>query len=124
VTGNRTREINAVPIVEDATRAIEFKGLRSYDPAFLNPRACPTRITSIDGDAGILRYPIEEIAEKPSFQCSPPTQQTIPPPRTLSERTTRPWGKDAERIAVNGNLVDDGSRKLAETTLARARAIQ
>jgi citrate synthase len=42
----------------------------TYDPAFTNTASCISRITYIDGDAGILRYrgyPIEQLAEKASF---------------------------------------------------------
>ena len=42
----------------------------SYDPAFNNTASCISRITYIDGDAGILRYrgyPIEELAEKSTY---------------------------------------------------------
>ena len=45
-------------------------GLMSYDPAFQNTASCESRITYIDGNAGILRYrgyPIEELAEKKSY---------------------------------------------------------
>ena len=42
----------------------------SYDPAYSNTASCISRITYIDGDAGILRYrgyPIEELAEKSTY---------------------------------------------------------
>ena len=45
-------------------------GLMSYDPSFVNTASCRSKITYIDGDAGILRYrgyPIEELAEKKSY---------------------------------------------------------
>ena len=45
-------------------------GMISYDPAFNNTASCISRITYIDGDAGILRYrgyPIEELAEKSTY---------------------------------------------------------
>jgi len=70
ITDNRTGETYSVPVVDGAIRATDFKGLLSYDPAFLNTAACRSAITYIDGDAGILRYrgyPIEEIAEKAGF---------------------------------------------------------
>src|SRR2546430_16338541 len=43
---------------------------RSSDPASMNPAACRSSISFIDGDQGILRYrgyPIEQLAEKSSF---------------------------------------------------------
>jgi len=45
-------------------------GLMPYDPGFTNTAACKSRITYIDGDAGILRYrgyPIDQLAEKSTF---------------------------------------------------------
>ncbi|MFB6393195.1 citrate synthase [Polymorphospora lycopeni] len=42
----------------------------TYDPGFVNTAACSSKITYIDGDAGILRYrgyPINELAGKASF---------------------------------------------------------
>ncbi|WP_448059421.1 citrate synthase [Cellulomonas hominis] len=45
-------------------------GLVTVDPGFMNTASCESRITYIDGDAGILRYrgyPIDQLAEKSSF---------------------------------------------------------
>jgi citrate synthase len=45
-------------------------GLVTVDPGFTNTASCESKITYIDGDAGILRYrgyPIEQLAEKSSF---------------------------------------------------------
>ena len=45
-------------------------GMMSYDPAFNNTALCKSKITFIDGDAGILRYrgyPIEELAERSTY---------------------------------------------------------
>jgi len=45
-------------------------GLVTYDPGFVNTAACSSKITYIDGDAGILRYqgyPIEQLAEHATF---------------------------------------------------------
>jgi citrate synthase len=45
-------------------------GLLSYDPGFTNTASCRSRVTLIDGEAGILRYggyPIEELAEHCTF---------------------------------------------------------
>src|SRR5438046_7710627 len=42
----------------------------SYDPAFNNTASCISKVTYIDGDAGILRYrgyPIEDLAEKSTY---------------------------------------------------------
>ncbi|RVW39569.1 Citrate synthase, glyoxysomal [Vitis vinifera] len=46
------------------------KGLKLYDPGYLNTAPVRSSICYIDGDAGILRYrgyPIEELAESSSF---------------------------------------------------------
>src|SRR4029079_11504133 len=46
-------------------------GLMSYDPAFMNTASCRSKIAFIDGDKGILRYrgyPIEQLAEKSTYQ--------------------------------------------------------
>jgi citrate synthase len=45
-------------------------GYFSYDPGFLATASCASRITYIDGEAGILLYrgyPIEQLAEKSTF---------------------------------------------------------
>ncbi|PHT73097.1 hypothetical protein T459_23882 [Capsicum annuum] len=46
------------------------KGLKLYDPGYLNTAPVRSSICYIDGDAGILRYrgyPIEELADESSF---------------------------------------------------------
>ncbi|KAF8087432.1 hypothetical protein N665_0585s0010 [Sinapis alba] len=48
----------------------ENKGLKLYDPGYLNTAPVRSSISYIDGDEGILRYrgyPIEEMAEKSTF---------------------------------------------------------
>ena len=79
VRDNRTGKQYEIPVSEDAIRALELRkikasepdfGLMSYDPSFVNTASCRSKITYIDGDAGILRYegyPIEELAEKKSY---------------------------------------------------------
>jgi len=79
ITDNRTGKKYEIPIKNETIRAIDLRqikakaedfGLISYDPAFTNTASCSSRITYIDGDAGILRYrgyPIEELAEKSTF---------------------------------------------------------
>ncbi|MEO8331306.1 MAG: citrate/2-methylcitrate synthase, partial [Gallionella sp.] len=45
-------------------------GVFTYDPAFFSTASCSSRITFIDGDAGLLYYrgyPIEQLAEKSDF---------------------------------------------------------
>ncbi|HEV2886854.1 MAG TPA: citrate synthase [Jatrophihabitans sp.] len=54
----------------DVSKLLARTGLVTYDPGFANTASCASRITYIDGDAGILRYrgyPIEELAEKSTF---------------------------------------------------------
>jgi citrate synthase len=68
-----------VPITNDTIRALDLRqikinssdfGMMSYDPAFNNTALCKSKVTFIDGDAGILRYrgyPIEELAERSTY---------------------------------------------------------
>jgi citrate synthase len=79
ITDNRTGKKYEIPIKNNTIRALDLRqiktgekdfGLISYDPAFTNTASCESRITYIDGDAGILRYrgyPIEELAEKSTY---------------------------------------------------------
>jgi citrate synthase len=79
VTDNRSGKSYELPIEHNAIRANDLAkihaddstpGLVSYDPAFGNTASCKSRITYIDGDAGVLLYrgyPIEQLAEKSSF---------------------------------------------------------
>jgi citrate synthase len=79
ITDNRNGKTYEVPITEDTIRALDLRqiklnqsdfGMMSYDPAFNNTALCKSKITFIDGDAGILRYrgyPIEELAERSTY---------------------------------------------------------
>src|SRR6202142_4313445 len=79
ITANRNGRQFEVPIKNDTIRALDLRqikindadfGMMSYDPAFTNTASCTSKITFIDGDAGILRYrgyPIEELAEKSTY---------------------------------------------------------
>ena len=79
ITDNRNGKQYEIPITHGTVRAMDFRqikvdpaefGMMSYDPAFNNTASCISRITFIDGDAGILRYrgyPIEELAEKSTY---------------------------------------------------------
>ena len=76
---NRNGKKYEIPISENSIRAMELRkiktsetdfGLLSYDPSFQNTASCKSKITFIDGDAGILRYrgyPIDELAEKKDY---------------------------------------------------------
>jgi citrate synthase len=51
-------------------RLLQETGDVTLDPGFVNTAMCTSKITYIDGDAGILRYrgyPIEQLAERSSF---------------------------------------------------------
>src|SRR5438132_6975076 len=79
ITDNRTGKSYEIPITHETIRAADLRqikvdakdfGLMSYDPAFNNTASCISKITYIDGDAGILRYrgyPIEDLAEKSTY---------------------------------------------------------
>src|SRR3984885_4808215 len=54
----------------EGTKVLGTSGMVTLNPGFVNTAPCPSDITYIDGDAGILRYrgyPIEQLAEKASF---------------------------------------------------------
>ena len=47
-------------------RGLIAEGIFTYDPGFLSTASCDSKITYIDGDAGILMYrgyPIEQLAD-------------------------------------------------------------
>ncbi|XP_055824701.1 citrate synthase, glyoxysomal-like isoform X2 [Solanum dulcamara] len=80
IIDERTGKKYQVPVTEEGTiKATDFKkittgyndkGLKLYDPGYLNTAPVRSSICYIDGDAGILRYrgyPIEELAERSSF---------------------------------------------------------
>src|SRR5277367_2796985 len=79
IADNRTGKNYEVPITNGAIRASDLRqikldpadfGMMSYDPAYNNTASCISRVTYIDGDAGILRYrgyPIEDLAEKSTY---------------------------------------------------------
>ena len=51
-------------------RALSKLGVFTFDPAFFSTSSCTSKITFIDGDAGLLYYrgyPIEQLAEKSDF---------------------------------------------------------
>src|SRR4029453_3424941 len=79
ITDNRTGKQYQLPIQDGTIRAMDLRqiktgaedfGLMTYDPAFMNTANCPSPITYIDGDKGILLYrgyPIEQLAEDSNF---------------------------------------------------------
>ena len=61
---------NTGPDVIDVRKLYAETGCFTYDPGFTSTGSCASRITYIDGDAGILLYrgyPIEELAEQSDF---------------------------------------------------------
>ncbi|PWA89080.1 citrate synthase, glyoxysomal [Artemisia annua] len=80
ITDERTGKKYKVPVSDEGTiKATDIKkittgnndkGLKLYDPGYLNTAPVRSSICYIDGDEGILRYrgyPIEELAESSSF---------------------------------------------------------
>ena len=80
ITDNRTSKQYEIPIEHDTIRAADLRqikvkdtdfGMMSYDPALMNTASVKSKITYIDGDAGILEYrgyPIDQLSERcPSF---------------------------------------------------------
>jgi citrate synthase len=58
------------PSVADIRKIYADLGIFTYDPGYGATAACDSKITYIDGDAGILLhrgYPIEQLAEKSTF---------------------------------------------------------
>ena len=51
-------------------RGLVSQGVFTYDPGFVSTASCESKITYIDGAAGVLLhrgYPIEQLAEKSNF---------------------------------------------------------
>ncbi|MGL5165339.1 MAG: citrate synthase [Afipia sp.] len=58
------------PDVIDISKLYAQTGMFTYDPGFTSTGSCDSKITYIDGDAGVLLYrgyPIEQLAEKGDF---------------------------------------------------------
>src|SRR3990170_4675594 len=58
------------PDVIDVGKLYRDTGCFTYDPGFTSTANCVSRITYIDGDAGVLLYrgyPIDQLAEHSSF---------------------------------------------------------
>src|SRR5450756_1320318 len=73
--GNKTYDFPILsgsvgPDVIDIGKLYAQSGMFTYDPGFTSTGSCQSKITYIDGDAGILEYrgyPIEQLAEKGDF---------------------------------------------------------
>ncbi len=58
------------PDVLDIANLTRDHGVFTFDPAFGVTASCESKITYIDGDAGVLLYrgyPVEQLAEKSNF---------------------------------------------------------
>ena len=58
------------PDVLDIANLTKDQGVFTFDPGFGATASCESKITYIDGDAGVLLYrgyPVEQLAEKSSF---------------------------------------------------------
>src|SRR5580698_10304338 len=58
------------PDVVDVRKLYDESGVFTFDPGFTSTASCESKITYIDGDAGILLhrgYPIEQLAKNSSF---------------------------------------------------------
>src|ERR1700744_6371143 len=73
--GNTSYDLQVIkgttgPDVIDVRKLYDESGVFTFDPGFTSTASCESKITYIDGDAGILLhrgYSIEELAEKSSF---------------------------------------------------------
>src|SRR5271170_6137461 len=73
--GNKTFDLpissgTVGPDVIDIGKLYAQSGMFTYDPGFTSTASCESKITYIDGDAGILEYrgyPIEQLAENGDF---------------------------------------------------------
>ena len=71
----KTSELEALsgtigPDALDISHLIRDQGVFTYDPGFMATASTESKITYIDGDAGVLLYrgyPVEQLAEKSSF---------------------------------------------------------
>src|SRR5271156_4937719 len=71
----KSSQLNAIsgtigPDVLDISHLIRDLGVFTYDPGFMATASTESKITYIDGDAGVLLYrgyPVEQLAEKSSF---------------------------------------------------------
>jgi citrate synthase len=75
LASGKTSELDALsgtigPDALDISHLIRDQGVFTYDPGFMATASTESKITYIDGDAGVLLYrgyPVEQLAEKSSF---------------------------------------------------------
>ncbi|MEI6729709.1 MAG: citrate synthase [Pseudomonadota bacterium] len=82
------------PEVIDITKLYGESGVFTFDPGFLSTASCESKITFIDGDAGILRYRgynIADLAEKSDFVevCHLLLNGELPDPKQKEAFATR-----------------------------------
>jgi len=73
--GNTSYDLQVIkgttgPDVIDVRKLYDDSGVFTFDPGFGATASCDSKITYIDGDAGVLLYrgyPVEQLAEKSSF---------------------------------------------------------
>ncbi|MEP7794513.1 citrate synthase [Sanguibacter sp. 25GB23B1] len=73
--GDESQNLPVVPATEGndgivVSSLLSTTGMVTVDPGFMNTASCESKVTYIDGDAGILRYrgyPIDQLAEKSTF---------------------------------------------------------
>src|SRR5690242_1165564 len=73
--GNKSYDLQVIkgttgPDVVDIRKLYGEADVFTYDPGFTSTASCESKITFIDGDAGVLLhrgYPIDQLAEKSSF---------------------------------------------------------
>ena len=66
----KSRSGTTGPAVVDIRNLFTEQGLFTYDPGYGSTASCESKITYIDGDAGVLMYrgyPVEQLAAKSSF---------------------------------------------------------
>jgi citrate synthase len=75
LTTGKTSQLNAIsgtigPDVINISNLTKDQGVFTFDPGFMATASTESKITYIDGDAGVLLYrgyPVEQLAEKSSF---------------------------------------------------------
>src|ERR1700749_1161745 len=75
LTTGKTSQLNAIsgrigPDLLNISNLTKDLGVFTFDPGFMATASTESKITYIDGDAGVLLYrgyPVEQLAEKSSF---------------------------------------------------------
>src|ERR1700760_4167267 len=75
LTTGKASELNSIsgtigPDVINISNLTKDQGVFTFDPGFMATASCESKITYIDGDAGVLLYrgyPVDQLAEKSNF---------------------------------------------------------